>query len=248
MNLRATVVLALLIAVPAAGQGIDRKFMDTSVAPCDDFYRYANGEWLDTAEIPGLVHRDRGGARDVRPQPGGAPPGAASARPRRRGDREGPGAQEGRQPLRGADGLGARRPRGPRADRGRPRPHRRDPDQARDLREMFARVRAARHRRAVRGRGRGRSQVEHARPSARSSRPASGCRSATTTSAPTPSPTRLRREYSRIMTRLFKPLGGEPPDRPRRDAEQVMALETALAESSMTRVAACATRTRSTTR
>ena len=26
--------------------------MDTSVRPQDDFYRYANGKWLDTTEIP----------------------------------------------------------------------------------------------------------------------------------------------------------------------------------------------------
>ena len=26
--------------------------IDTSVAPCEDFFRYANGKWLDRTEIP----------------------------------------------------------------------------------------------------------------------------------------------------------------------------------------------------
>jgi len=32
--------------------GIDLSGMDTSVRPQDDFYRYANGKWLETTEIP----------------------------------------------------------------------------------------------------------------------------------------------------------------------------------------------------
>ena len=32
--------------------GIDLSGMDTSIRPQDDFYRYANGKWLDTTEIP----------------------------------------------------------------------------------------------------------------------------------------------------------------------------------------------------
>jgi len=32
--------------------GIDRSNMDLSVRPQDDFYRYVNGTWLETAEIP----------------------------------------------------------------------------------------------------------------------------------------------------------------------------------------------------
>ncbi len=32
--------------------GIDLEGMDTSVRPQDDFYRYANGKWLDATEIP----------------------------------------------------------------------------------------------------------------------------------------------------------------------------------------------------
>ncbi|MBU6423220.1 MAG: M13 family metallopeptidase [Chloroflexota bacterium] len=32
--------------------GIDVSQMDTAVSPCDDFFRYANGTWLDRTEIP----------------------------------------------------------------------------------------------------------------------------------------------------------------------------------------------------
>ena len=38
---------------PAAlTSGIDKVGMDTSVRPQDDFYRYANGGWLESTEIP----------------------------------------------------------------------------------------------------------------------------------------------------------------------------------------------------
>ena len=53
---------------PAAGaaSGIDLDGIDRSVAPGDDFYRYANGEWLTKTEIPadrsawGVIERPRG--------------------------------------------------------------------------------------------------------------------------------------------------------------------------------------------
>ncbi|WP_243048789.1 M13 family metallopeptidase [Dyella sp. RRB7] len=55
-----TGVLALLVCATAAataamatqGSGIDRSGMDAHVRPGDDFYRYANGAWLDQARIP----------------------------------------------------------------------------------------------------------------------------------------------------------------------------------------------------
>ena len=34
------------------GSGIDLEYMDTSVVPGDDFYRYINGTWLANTEIP----------------------------------------------------------------------------------------------------------------------------------------------------------------------------------------------------
>src|SRR5215470_13768966 len=51
----AALVLALALAVsPALAQksGVVKANMDTTCAPCRDFYRYANGHWLDTAQIP----------------------------------------------------------------------------------------------------------------------------------------------------------------------------------------------------
>ncbi len=36
----------------ALGSGIDLQYMDTSIAPGDDFYRYVNGIWLSNTEIP----------------------------------------------------------------------------------------------------------------------------------------------------------------------------------------------------
>ncbi len=52
------VTLALCLAGSAAGatrpqlHGVDLAGMDRSAAPGDDFYRYANGKWLDSTEIP----------------------------------------------------------------------------------------------------------------------------------------------------------------------------------------------------
>ncbi|SIK03605.1 Probable zinc metalloprotease [Mycobacteroides abscessus subsp. abscessus] len=40
--------------------GINTEFMDTSVAPGDDFFRYNNGIWLDTHEIPADRPKDGG--------------------------------------------------------------------------------------------------------------------------------------------------------------------------------------------
>ena len=49
-------VLALALATPLAAQpaipGLDGAGMDRSVAPGDDFYRYASGAWLQQTEIP----------------------------------------------------------------------------------------------------------------------------------------------------------------------------------------------------
>ena len=47
----ATAVL-LTAATPLVAQSAKENGMDTSVKPGDDFYRYANGNWLRTAAIP----------------------------------------------------------------------------------------------------------------------------------------------------------------------------------------------------
>ena len=57
MKLRTTllllsVCLAGLVASDAPRSGIDREGMDTSCKPCDDFWRYANGTWIDKHPIP----------------------------------------------------------------------------------------------------------------------------------------------------------------------------------------------------
>ena len=66
-RLRSTVAAAVLLsalschamaatkaapAKPAATHNIDKAGLDTSVKPGDDFYKYANGSWLKTAQIP----------------------------------------------------------------------------------------------------------------------------------------------------------------------------------------------------
>ena len=48
----ATVVAAEGISEPALKSGIDVRYIDRSVRPQDDFYRYVNGGWLDRNQIP----------------------------------------------------------------------------------------------------------------------------------------------------------------------------------------------------
>ena len=55
-------VAATLIALPASAQmgrslGIDTTLFDRSVRPQDDFFRFVNGGWLKTAQIPGDASR-----------------------------------------------------------------------------------------------------------------------------------------------------------------------------------------------
>src|SRR5271170_1421194 len=37
---------------PAAESGVDMQYADSTVRPQDDLYRYLNGKWLDTFQIP----------------------------------------------------------------------------------------------------------------------------------------------------------------------------------------------------
>lgn len=54
--------LAIVLAVLALAQtglksGIDRSGLDTTCKPCDDFWRYANGTWIDKNPVPAQFSR-----------------------------------------------------------------------------------------------------------------------------------------------------------------------------------------------
>ena len=49
---RAAMDTAAVTATAQLGSGIELANMDTSVAPQQDFFRYVNGNWLDTTQIP----------------------------------------------------------------------------------------------------------------------------------------------------------------------------------------------------
>ncbi len=50
--LHCLVLLAALVATPAAAGSLDRADMDTTCSPCRDFNRFANGGWIDRTPIP----------------------------------------------------------------------------------------------------------------------------------------------------------------------------------------------------
>jgi predicted metalloendopeptidase len=57
MRLASVFVLVAIAVVVVVGQegrssGIDRSAMDTTCKPCEDFWRYANGGWLDKNPVP----------------------------------------------------------------------------------------------------------------------------------------------------------------------------------------------------
>jgi predicted metalloendopeptidase len=48
----ATLILCLPALAAAQAHGPQRAYMDTTCAPCKDFFQYANGTWLTTTQIP----------------------------------------------------------------------------------------------------------------------------------------------------------------------------------------------------
>ena len=58
---------ALAVTLPAslpAQGGVNRAYLDTTCAPCRDFYTYANGGWLESATIP-AEYASAGAAREL---------------------------------------------------------------------------------------------------------------------------------------------------------------------------------------
>ena len=46
-------LFAMTASAATLSSGVNMAYLDTTCAPCKDFYQYANGGWLKTAEIPG---------------------------------------------------------------------------------------------------------------------------------------------------------------------------------------------------
>ena len=63
----AAALLMLALLAPqsrAQTSGVNKDNMDTSVSPCQDFYRYTNGRWMDSAVIP-PSYTGIGAAREI---------------------------------------------------------------------------------------------------------------------------------------------------------------------------------------
>jgi putative endopeptidase len=56
-------IFALSVTTFAQGRAFDLSLMDTSVEACDDFYQYANGNWIKNTQIPS--DRSRYGTFDI---------------------------------------------------------------------------------------------------------------------------------------------------------------------------------------
>ncbi|HUL03977.1 MAG TPA: M13 family metallopeptidase [Gemmatimonadales bacterium] len=63
-RLLTALALATLPAVASAQSGVNRAYIDTTCAPCRDFFTYANGAWLKTATIP-AAYTSAGASREL---------------------------------------------------------------------------------------------------------------------------------------------------------------------------------------
>ena len=52
LTLLAAVAAFATVASADGPRGVNRAYMNPQVAPCEDFYKYANGAWVDTVQIP----------------------------------------------------------------------------------------------------------------------------------------------------------------------------------------------------
>ena len=113
--------LALPVAA-ATATGLDLAGIDRSVAPGDDFFRHANGTWLEVDRDPGRPRELRAGSdRGRADHAAHGRAGPAGGEVRRRGGVGGPAR---RRLLREPHGRGGDRRQGPRAAPADARPHR----------------------------------------------------------------------------------------------------------------------------
>ena len=221
--------------------GYDTAGADLSTKPGDDFFRYANGAWIDHTSIPAdkpsyslrLGHERHHRGPSARPHGGRGCPGAESPQ-RPRG--------QGRRILQVVHGRGARRGTR-RRRRSRPSSTRsaRPSHPRRRSRRSWARTNCGLRGLAVQRRHRRRPQGPEALRRLPRARAVSACPTATTTSSPS---SRRRRPSTRPTSRSCWTLVGWPE--PAERAKDVVAFETQDRRGELAQGASSATPTRPT--